>query len=627
MPERKRPSVGFSALAVDQTVVVFGGRAADGTVLNDVWEVSTTDGVFSAVRTEGTPPAPREYHTTHCLLQKMLIIQGHIENTSKARSLNHTIPTYHTKTHSWGAITTHATPPDLRCHHTSVLYEAVLYLLGGVGYEGEHSGAILDGFWSIDVSQKDPVWREVGVSGMPSPSRWGHAACVWGGQMVVFGGVDECGHEVSSFHFFDFSSQTWKIKQSQKHSALADFAADGSGIKLSFVKGDIITVTPDATPTQGWTKGTFGGKSGWLPSSHIASYAPSARSLHTMTSLNGGVLLWGGESGAMSPPELLNDTWMYTVEEEWVRCATKGALPQGRSGACIVEVGGQVFLPALQAKEMFVLSGSRWGRQLLQDDTATTNRAALLQSNDMVSLIAEMAGVVQSSSSSSSSSCSSLPNTPPPPPPFPGAVSVKRPEVPEWNSPARSARESSVLDIDPPMPTPFLSSTSRSVGMSYGGGGGGGGGGGEQSLPTRRALPPTNQCPTSPAGSVSPPRARQDGVCAHSSQFNVVLPSGRGGGVVPTDHRGRDVLPYAVNARLGRSPQGGGARVVGPVGGVGPVYTAASPTFSQPTPRRTHMSPPPPERVAQRTRVEASVAEEGLQVPSFRAPPIATPMR
>ena len=109
---------------------IFGGRGADGTLLNDVSLFDMEEEQFNTPQTLNEPPAPRECHSACFVADRYLVCYGGYDVDGK---LHTTAAVYDVVTAHWQVVEN--TVP--RAHHRIVSRGGVMYVMGGVGEDGE----------------------------------------------------------------------------------------------------------------------------------------------------------------------------------------------------------------------------------------------------------------------------------------------------------------------------------------------------------------------------------------------------------------------------------------------------------------------------------------------------------
>nr|AML78405.1 putative LOV domain-containing protein [Coleochaete irregularis] len=108
---------------------------------------------------------------------------------------------------TWRHVDVSAAPPGRWGHTLSCFNGSSLVVFGGEGREG-----LLNDVFVLDLEAQPPVWREVAGSGPPLPRSW-HSSCTLNGtQLVVFGGCTDSGRLLSDTYLLDLTEEkpTWR---------------------------------------------------------------------------------------------------------------------------------------------------------------------------------------------------------------------------------------------------------------------------------------------------------------------------------------------------------------------------------------------------------------------------------
>ncbi|GAB2291457.1 adenosine kinase [Dionaea muscipula] len=178
----------FSACAVGNRVVLFGGEGVNMQPMNDTFVLD-----FNSSHPEwqhvivGSPPPGRWGHTLSCVNGSDLILFGGcgtqgLLNDVFILDLDAIQPT-------WREISGLAPPLPRSWHSSCMLDGNKLIVSGGCA----DSGVLLSDTFLLDLSMEKPVWREIPVTWTP-PSRFGHTLSVYGGRKILmFGGLAKSG--------------------------------------------------------------------------------------------------------------------------------------------------------------------------------------------------------------------------------------------------------------------------------------------------------------------------------------------------------------------------------------------------------------------------------------------------
>nr|AML78357.1 putative LOV domain-containing protein [Saruma henryi] len=177
----------FSACAVGNRVVLFGGEGVNMQPMNDtfVLDLNASNPEWRHVKVSSPPPG-RWGHTLSCLNGSWLVVFG---GCGRQGLLNDVFILDLDAQHpAWREISGVA-PPLPRSWHSSCTLDGKLLVSGGCA----DSGVLLSDTFLLDLTMDKPVWREIPASWTP-PSRLGHSLSVYGGRKILmFGGLAKSG--------------------------------------------------------------------------------------------------------------------------------------------------------------------------------------------------------------------------------------------------------------------------------------------------------------------------------------------------------------------------------------------------------------------------------------------------
>ncbi|XP_026404039.1 adagio protein 1-like [Papaver somniferum] len=179
----------FSACAVGNRVVLFGGEGVNMQPMNDtfVLDLNASQPEWRHVKVNSPPPG-RWGHTLSCLNESSLVVFG---GCGRQGLLNDVfVLDLDAKDPSWREISG-LTPPLARSWHSSCTLDGTKLVVSGGCAD---SGVLLSDTFLLDFSiMERPVWREIPVAWTP-PSRLGHTLSVYGGRKILmFGGLAKSG--------------------------------------------------------------------------------------------------------------------------------------------------------------------------------------------------------------------------------------------------------------------------------------------------------------------------------------------------------------------------------------------------------------------------------------------------
>nr|AML79195.1 putative LOV domain-containing protein [Cryptogramma acrostichoides] len=203
------------------SLVVFGGCGKEG-LLNDVF-VLNIDDPFPTWRevTSAAPPLPRSWHSSCTLDGTTLMVSGGCADSGVLLSDTFLLDVMMEKP-MWQEITVTYSPPSRLGHSLSVYGNRKILMFGGLAKSGPLKLRSSDVF-KIDLNEKEPRWRYVTGSSMPGSSTPGGTAppprldhvdiALPGGRIVVFGGSIAGLHSASELFMLDVTAEkpTWRV--------------------------------------------------------------------------------------------------------------------------------------------------------------------------------------------------------------------------------------------------------------------------------------------------------------------------------------------------------------------------------------------------------------------------------
>nr|AML76609.1 putative LOV domain-containing protein [Juncus inflexus] len=178
----------FSACAVGNRVVLFGGEGVNMQPMNDtfVLDLNASKPEWRHVDVRAAPPG-RWGHTLSCLNGSWLVVFG---GCGRQGLLNDVfILDLDAQNPTWREIASLA-PPLPRSWHSSCTVDGTKLVVSGGCAD---SGVLLSDTFLLDVTMEKPVWREIPASWTP-PSRLGHSLSVYDGRKILmFGGLAKSG--------------------------------------------------------------------------------------------------------------------------------------------------------------------------------------------------------------------------------------------------------------------------------------------------------------------------------------------------------------------------------------------------------------------------------------------------
>lgn len=178
----------FSACAVGNRVVLFGGEGVNMQPMNDtfVLDLNSSKPAWQHVKV-GSPPPGRWGHTLSCVNGSNLVVFGGCGTQGLLNDVF--VLDLDAKHPTWREISGLAPPLPRSWHSSCTLDGTKLIVSGGCA----DSGVLLSDTFLLDLSMEKPIWREIPVTWTP-PSRLGHTLSVYGGRKILmFGGLAKSG--------------------------------------------------------------------------------------------------------------------------------------------------------------------------------------------------------------------------------------------------------------------------------------------------------------------------------------------------------------------------------------------------------------------------------------------------
>ncbi|KAJ0607048.1 putative PAS domain, galactose oxidase/kelch, beta-propeller, kelch-type beta propeller [Helianthus annuus] len=178
----------FSACAVGNRVVLFGGEGVNMQPMNDtfVLDLNSSKPEWQHVKV-GSPPPGRWGHTLSCVNGSNLVVFGGCGTQGLLNDVF--LLDLDAKHPTWREISGLAPPLPRSWHSSCTLDGTKLIVSGGCA----DSGVLLSDTFLLDLSMEKPIWREIPATWTP-PSRLGHTLSVYGGRKILmFGGLAKSG--------------------------------------------------------------------------------------------------------------------------------------------------------------------------------------------------------------------------------------------------------------------------------------------------------------------------------------------------------------------------------------------------------------------------------------------------
>nr|AML77952.1 putative LOV domain-containing protein [Ipomoea lindheimeri] len=178
----------FSACAVGNRVVLFGGEGVNMQPMNDtfVLDLNSSSPEWKHVKVSSPPPG-RWGHTLSCVNGSHLVVFGGCGTQGLLNDVF--VLDLDAKHPTWREISSLAPPLPRSWHSSCTLDGTKLIVSGGCA----DSGVLLSDTFLLDLSMEKPMWREIPVAWTP-PCRLGHTLSVYGGRKILmFGGLAKSG--------------------------------------------------------------------------------------------------------------------------------------------------------------------------------------------------------------------------------------------------------------------------------------------------------------------------------------------------------------------------------------------------------------------------------------------------
>ncbi|KNA25393.1 hypothetical protein SOVF_007000 [Spinacia oleracea] len=178
----------FSACAVGNRVVLFGGEGVNMQPMNDtfVLDLNSNNPEWRHVKVSSPPPG-RWGHTLSCVNDSNLVVFGGCGTQGLLNDVF--VLDLDAKQPTWREISGLAPPLPRSWHSSCTLDGTKLIVSGGCA----DSGVLLSDTFLLDLSLDKPVWREIPAAWSP-PCRLGHTLSVYGGKKILmFGGLAKSG--------------------------------------------------------------------------------------------------------------------------------------------------------------------------------------------------------------------------------------------------------------------------------------------------------------------------------------------------------------------------------------------------------------------------------------------------
>ncbi|CAK8689457.1 unnamed protein product [Clavelina lepadiformis] len=173
-------AVGFSLSLVSKKAFVFGG-ITDGAATNDLFVFSLDSNEWLPIKCGGYPPSPRCDHTCEVIDEIIYLFGG-------AGSDNHFYNDLHclnTATLTWYQATPRGLPPFARAGHTFVAHrDKDIYIFGGYNHKSNDTTL---GLYKMSIGNQK--WKRPLMAGCAPDGTHGHCAFILHSTMYIVGGI------------------------------------------------------------------------------------------------------------------------------------------------------------------------------------------------------------------------------------------------------------------------------------------------------------------------------------------------------------------------------------------------------------------------------------------------------
>lgn len=182
---------------VDGQMFVYGGLL--GEHFGELLVLDTATWLWSAVKTCGDEPGPRDSHTWSVVGRSLVLIGGTDQGGAKLNSVH----VLDLDSYVWETLEcTGSLPPPRESHSCAVVGEKIV-MFGGNSVSSDY----LNDVYVLDLPNRN--WRRIESQGDVPCARDSHVSCTIGDQIVVFGG--DCGERyLDDVFVLDFETGVWR---------------------------------------------------------------------------------------------------------------------------------------------------------------------------------------------------------------------------------------------------------------------------------------------------------------------------------------------------------------------------------------------------------------------------------
>ncbi len=233
------PRAGCASAVAGSKWLLYGGEAeVGGPPLDELWSLDLLALAWEAVPIRGVPPG-RLAHAAAAVVGNRFLVFGGWTGEGCSNELS----SLDTVTGIWEPVEVTSTPPTGRMMHSLTAVEDRLVLCGGrIAPDGKGVPSDEGGDFAAMWEPQSEGWTVLAPRGDVPNERWGHAAALWGGQLVVCLGTDD-GGETNTISMLSLDTLSWD-------------AWDGSGVTRSgqataLVEGKLFTVGGEEAGARG----------------------------------------------------------------------------------------------------------------------------------------------------------------------------------------------------------------------------------------------------------------------------------------------------------------------------------------------------------------------------------------
>ncbi|KAE8711821.1 rhomboid protein 1 [Hibiscus syriacus] len=183
---------------------VFGGYGKDNCQTNQVHVFDTTKQTWNQLATKGTPPTPRDSHSSTTVGENLFVFGG-TDGMNPLKDLY----ILDTVTDTWICPSVRGEGPEAREGHSAALVGKRLFIFGGCGKSSDNNDEIYYNDLYI-LNTETFVWKRVATSGNPPSARDSHTCSSWKNKIIVIGGEDGHDYYLSDVHILDTEALAWK---------------------------------------------------------------------------------------------------------------------------------------------------------------------------------------------------------------------------------------------------------------------------------------------------------------------------------------------------------------------------------------------------------------------------------